>query len=285
MTTGRPAAIACQTLLGTTRAALSLVPKTPRQIEAAATSAPSGLVGHPPLPGEARRAVAAELALEPGAELAVADQAHRGRARARAPPPAPWRRRAAGRACRRRARAVAAGGLGRTGKRSGSAPTGTTAIRARGTPKRSREPVGAGARCRRAPGRPGAGVRRSTPARSAAAARPASGPVAGERVGQRDHHVHHQRHPAGPGDAPGRAARRAGPGSRRRRRRPGAPAAPATGEAGPGAGEARAPTAASGSGAGRTAGLVAAALPHRAVVLDHVDAELAQARDSTRERG
>ena len=81
-----PAAIACQTLFGTTRAALALVPKTPRQIAAAPELAPSALVGHPALPGEAGR---------------------RGRAPARPP--------ATGRAGRRRS-ARTGGDAGRAGR-------------------------------------------------------------------------------------------------------------------------------------------------------------------------
>ena len=230
----RPAAIACQTLFGTTRAALSLVPKTPRQIAAAPTSAPERLVGDPALPGEARRAVAGQLALEPGPELAVADQAHRRHAGARGRPRAPWRRRGAGRACRRRATAAGPRAAAADGKRSGSAPTGTTAMRARSTPKRrasqsapargvGEHQVGqAQGECGRCPparprrrGRPSRGRRRACRRARSSCPRP------GARGGR------------APRTRPG--GRRAGPGSRPRPRPPGARAGPARGEAGPGA--------------------------------------------------
>ena len=209
VTTGRPTAIACHTLLGTTRAALALSPKTPRQMAARPTSAPRRLVGHPALPGQPGRAVAARAPPPASRRAGRRRSAAPAAPRAAAPPRAPWRPRAAGRACRRRGRWEGRPAAGPGGSAPARPPPARRRRARAGTPKRSASqsaPAAVSAITRSA----ARTVARSTPASAEAVRRPARPRSPAQRVGERDHHVDHQRHPAGARDAPGRQGVRLG---------------------------------------------------------------------------
>ncbi len=222
------------------------------------------LVRDPALPHEARRALARELGLQPGAELAVADQPHRGHAG----PAGGLQHR--GHSVQRGELAVEEDVRRPVGWRRAREALGLGADRHHGDaravdPEASRQPVGP----RRGVGQHQVGQAQAHPVdagQDGPGGAAGHGAVVGQRVGERDHHVHHQRRPAGARDAPG--GQRVGLGQVAGHDRVHRPLAQAgAGQSGPGPREAQRR---GGERAGAQAAGAVAAVPDRAVVLHHL---------------